>query len=803
MPITTRSGKQPQPVSPPRTNQANKRSLESPNSPKTTRKKSKKKASKSGDDESASAPAPKKKAKSKAKKTRTTADKDAEVAAAPDVAPTGVEAKLLAAKTSIAPPPRSLRSNTKANSVASSTLNLAPAPEIIEPVRIRRSDIQSASSSDESPEIIPSQSKGKEKATVLDIPTIHPSFDLNDQFGRYEEDDEAVIEAHDAADYVDEKHDDDDEDNLGMYVDEEAELDAMSSQMENTLDINQTMSPLTAVIDALLQDHLPALKDRNPLVQVWTRFGNAPCWLSYGILSNIKSPKYHGPSWVIDESSTYMLHVLFQLSPLSTPSSSIPVAASPQVPFSHHSLSIAATSSSSHSGSLHTNTTNKMNSHTKQWITVDLEGLQYVHLFPDLQEWFTNPSPDPSLTTALWKGQKPGFVTLRKFYIEQGLVRDEGTGIRIIQAKLTSLVDTKNRRYEEYQAVLDLEEEEEKKREREKKREEKRKRKEKEKEKEKDKAERRIRERKMMISPTQEFPAITFAAFNQVILENFHADIKLDTVLILLFSILENPEVFNHHSRQKYKKVGTEHLASFNGWISAFSNTLLHRLPNHEKDVFGPNASFGDTGTKMIDCIDNVASAVGFQSYSVKGKKLRTLKPINFQSLQPIHIIAPMSFECETTTCNRYALHRLTASRDLPQVKLLKDGKVIKYAYVIQGKCSHCNTIYAADRETFDHTDNTNQTLKYRTYLNSAQYLKLGQSVWCDHTYSNAVVTGIYSFHASAAAYTQFWNLAFAGSDIKLNRHTLGRLLSKSQFGLLQKILANISQFLITSQLKL
>ncbi|KAF9042040.1 hypothetical protein BJ165DRAFT_1405769 [Panaeolus papilionaceus] len=406
-----------------------------------------------------------------------------------------------------------------------------------------------------------------------------------------EEDDEAVIKAHDAADYVDEKHDNDDEDNLGMYVDEEAELDVMLSRMENTLDINQipangsskatgghicgkalgnsakmadlanidipqepepvlgldatvnplsdrplttfahpAMSPLTAVINALLQDHLPALKDCNPLVQVWTRFGNAPCWLSYGILSNIKSPKYHGPSWVIDESSTYMLHVLFQLSPLSTPSSSIPVAASPQVPFSHHSLSIAATSSSSCSGSLHTNTTNEMNSHTKvsqdaiitflnldptmaqkiptksstkltyqcwfhymekkqelanlkQWITVNLEGLRICSLFPDLQEWFTNPSPDPSLTTALWKGQKPGFLTLRKFYIEQGLVQDEGTGIRIIQAKLTSLVDTKNRRYEEYQAVLDLEGEEEKKREREKQREEKRKRKEKEKEK--------------------------------------------------------------------------------------------------------------------------------------------------------------------------------------------------------------------------------------------------------------------------------------------------------------------------------
>ena len=105
---TTHSGKQPQPVSPPRTNQANKRSLASPNSPKNTRKKPKKKASEAEDEnEPALAPAPKKKAKKKSKATRyvlthtvllffltnyitrTTADKDAEVAAAPVLEATG------------------------------------------------------------------------------------------------------------------------------------------------------------------------------------------------------------------------------------------------------------------------------------------------------------------------------------------------------------------------------------------------------------------------------------------------------------------------------------------------------------------------------------------------------------------------------------------------------------------------------------------------------------------------------------------------------------------------------------------
>ncbi|KAF9040622.1 hypothetical protein BJ165DRAFT_1406678 [Panaeolus papilionaceus] len=692
-----------------------------------------------------------------------------------------------------------------------------------------------------------------------------------------EDEDEAAMAAHDAADYVEDNDRGEEEDDFAMYVEEESELDVMSSQMEDKLDINHipangsskttgghirgralgnsakmadlahmdihqepeplmglvqvylasesttvnpnsnppltsfvipSMSSLAAVLEAILQNHLPALKGRNPLVHVWTSFGQegAPFWLSYGILNNIDSPKYHGQSWFVDQSSsTYMLYVLFQTTLLSTPASSAPVSASSQLS-SHPSFSVAAASSSSRSASPHTTTiaksggsisddaiitflnldpdlaqkpptrspikatyqhwahfmekrkelaelkTTHPNSLAAKITNSLLFGLfcstgsqatwktfDHVHLFPNLQEWFTNPSPDPSLTTAVWKGWKPDFSTLKKFYVEQGLMREDSTGgSSIIQGKLTSLMESKDRRYKEYEAALELEAEKERREEREKRKEEKKKRKVKEKVKDKERGKKREEKGNkednsstnnflmksllatisqilllvaymlallskspslvtllaalysiplVIAAPTQEFPAITFAAFNQVILENFHADIKLDTVLILLFSILENPEVFNHHSRQKYKKVGAEHLASFNGWISAFSNTLLHQLPNHEKDVFGPDASSGETGTRMIDCIDNVASAVGFQSYSVKGKKLRTLKPINFQSLQPIHIIAPISFECETHT----------SSRDLPQVKLLKDGKVIKYAYVIQGKCSHCNTIYAAD----------------------------------------------------------------------------------------------------------
>ena len=64
-----------------------------------------------------------------------------------------------------------------------------------------------------------------------------------------------------------------------------------------------------------------------------------------------------------------------------------------------------------------------------------------------------------------------------------------------------------------------------------------------------------------------------------------------------------------------------------------------------------------------------------------------------------------------------------------------------------------------------------------RVYLNSAKYLKVGQNLWVDRIFSNAVLNAMYSFHASAAAYTEFWNNSFwnhqQGNCRKLSRHQI------------------------------
>ena len=51
-------------------------------------------------------------------------------------------------------------------------------------------------------------------------------------------------------------------------------------------------------------------------------------------------------------------------------------------------------------------------------------------------------------------------------------------------------------------------------------------------------------------------------------------------------------------------------------------------------------------------------------------------------------------------------------------------------------------------------------------YLNNAKYLiEAGQNLWIDQVFSKAILNAMYSFHGSAAAYTEFWNNTFMESD--------------------------------------
>ena len=52
--------------------------------------------------------------------------------------------------------------------------------------------------------------------------------------------------------------------------------------------------------------------------------------------------------------------------------------------------------------------------------------------------------------------------------------------------------------------------------------------------------------------------------------------------------------------------------------------------------------------------------------------------------------------------------------------------------------------------------------------------MKIGQSLYVDRVFSNAVINGTYSFHISTAAYAEFWTNSFGKSNsFKIKRRQI------------------------------
>ena len=103
---------------------------------------------------------------------------------------------------------------------------------------------------------------------------------------------------------------------------------------------------------------------------------------------------------------------------------------------------------------------------------------------------------------------------------------------------------------------------------------------------------------------------------------------------------------------------------------------------------------------------------------------------------------------------------------------MIKGTQIYDNVHVLSGKCTQCKTKYYADHET-----SISNGPRKRFYLNHAKYLKIGQGIWVDRVFSGAVINGIYSFHASASAYAEFWNDTFWSTQ-----NTQSRKISRRQF---------------------
>ena len=274
------------------------------------------------------------------------------------------------------------------------------------------------------------------------------------------------------------------------------------------------------------------------------------------------------------------------------------------------------------------------------------------------------------------------------------------------------------------------------------------------------------------------FPDISFRTFNTLVQETFGSEISLATVLMVLFTLTNNPTLLSLHARQQNPAVKLgERRIEITSWIKALAHALHDKLEDQiytlqrddEEDTRDSDSAFiSSVGRKL----DQFSKHLNLYPYNSKGKFQGKLKTISHAQIQPVLVICPDSIECEDISCDPRAVHQITRTQDIPKVTLVKGSDIYQNVPVLTGQCGKCKTLYSADHETLSEAVSEEETRKRRIYLNSAKYLKVGQSIWVDRVFSNAVVNGMYSFHASASAYREYWNNSFGvDKSFKLSRH--------------------------------
>ncbi|KIL53912.1 hypothetical protein M378DRAFT_93385, partial [Amanita muscaria Koide BX008] len=259
------------------------------------------------------------------------------------------------------------------------------------------------------------------------------------------------------------------------------------------------------------------------------------------------------------------------------------------------------------------------------------------------------------------------------------------------------------------------------------------------------------------------FPNIPFSVFSKFIEDNFISTVSLSTVLMVLFTITENTDLMSLHFRQRSAELASEKSTSATGWIRNLGSAVQRRLDKDQETLL-KESDIDAAGSKEKATIslglkmDGLARVLQLCPITKAGRYKGKLKPVSQRQIQPVYTVCPLTATCQTASCNKASLYQATRPRDIPFVRLIKNFSVHDEVEVYSGQCKECNTIYYADHER------AKAPLKgthERVYLNSAMYIKIGQKLWVDRMFTRAVLDGIYTFHASAAAYTEFWNRSF------------------------------------------
>jgi len=250
---------------------------------------------------------------------------------------------------------------------------------------------------------------------------------------------------------------------------------------------------------------------------------------------------------------------------------------------------------------------------------------------------------------------------------------------------------------------------------------------------------------------------VSFKVFSTFIEQSFGSQVSLATVLLVLFSLTENPELLTLHARQQNPEYEGENKTVASGWMRALSRAMMHQLKGNIQTLFRDREFPEEEAqqvTKLSGKLDNLATILNLTPYDRKKKFKGNLLPISYKEIQGTPTICPNTPVCLNTNCGPRYLLQVTRLRDIPLVTLIKEDTVYQDVPVLTGKCPTCDTTYHADHDRF----RDKHQIWTKSYLNSARFLKIGQSLWVDRKFSHSVLSAIYNFHASASAFMQYWN---------------------------------------------
>ena len=152
---------------------------------------------------------------------------------------------------------------------------------------------------------------------------------------------------------------------------------------------------------------------------------------------------------------------------------------------------------------------------------------------------------------------------------------------------------------------------------------------------------------------TQAFPDIPFSIFNDFVQETFGSKISLATVLVLLFSMTENPELLNLHARQQHPIKG-ENQTSASGWIKSLSCAIMHQLKDDTQNLFHVGESLPKQSqqvTILSSKLDAFATLLNLTPYDDEGNFTGRLLPVSYTEIQAVHTICPNAIICIDKKC--------------------------------------------------------------------------------------------------------------------------------------------------------